>query len=151
MTVQSVQFSHSIVTNSLWPHGLQHTRPPCLSPSPRVCSNSCPSSHDAIQPSHPLLPPSSLALSLSQHQGLLQWVGSSHRVTKVLELQLQHQSFQWIFRTDFFYDWLGLISLQPKGLSRIFSSITVQKHQFFSAQPSLWSKSHIQTWLLEKP
>ena len=56
---------------------------------------------DAIQPSHPLSPPFSPTLNLSQHQGLFQWVGSSHQVVKVLELQLQHQSFQWIFRTDF--------------------------------------------------
>ena len=56
---------------------------------------------DAIQPSHPLLPPSPLDLNFSQHQGLFQWVSSSHQVAKVLELQLQHQSFQWIFRTDF--------------------------------------------------
>ena len=66
---------------------------------PRVCSNSCPLS-DAIQRSH-LLPPPSLALNLSQHQGLFQWDGSSHQVAKVLELQLQHQSFQCIFRTEF--------------------------------------------------
>ena len=59
---------------------------------------------DAIQPSHPLLFPSPPAFSLSQHQGLFQWVSSSHQVVKVLELQLQHQSFQWIFRTDFLYD-----------------------------------------------
>ena len=56
---------------------------------------------DAIQPSHPLPSPSAPALSLSQHQGLFQWVGSSHQVAKVLALQLQHQSFQWTFRTDF--------------------------------------------------
>ena len=56
---------------------------------------------DAIQPSHPLSPPSLLALNLSQHQGLFQWVCSSYQVAKVLELQLQHQSFQWIFRVDF--------------------------------------------------
>ena len=56
---------------------------------------------DAIQPSHPLLSPSSLAFNLSQHRGLFQWVSSSHQETKVLEFQLQHQSFQWIFRTDF--------------------------------------------------
>ena len=56
---------------------------------------------DAIQPSHPLLSPSPPALNLSQHQGLFQWVSSSHQVTKVLEFQLQHQSCQWIFRTDF--------------------------------------------------
>ena len=61
---------------------------------------------DAIQPSHPLLPPSPPALNLSQHQGLFHWVGSSNQVTKVLELQLQQQSFQWIFKTDFFPDWL---------------------------------------------
>ena len=62
--------------------------------------------HDTIQLSHPLSSPSPLAFSFSQHQGLFQWVSSSHQVTKVLELQLQHQSFQWIFRTDFLYDWL---------------------------------------------
>ena len=59
---------------------------------------------DAIQPSHPLSSPSP-AFSLSRHQGLFQWVSSSHQVAEVLELQLQHQSFQWIFRTDFLYDW----------------------------------------------
>ena len=57
--------------------------------------------NDAIQPSHPLSSPSPPALSLSQHQGLFQWVSSSHQVAKVLEFQLQHQSFQWIFKTDF--------------------------------------------------
>ena len=84
---------------------------------------------DVIQPSHPLSLPPPAALNLSQHQGLYPWVGSLHQVAKVLELlQLQHQSFQWVF-----------------------SSTTVWKHQFFSAQPSLWSSSHIRTWLLEKP
>ena len=91
---------------------------------------------DAIQHSHPLPPPSP-ALSLSQYQGLFQWVGSLHQVTKVLELQLQHQSFQW---TD-------LISLLSKELSRVFSSTTIWKHQFFGTQPSLWS--HICTGLQE--
>ena len=61
---------------------------------------------DAIQPSHPLLSPSPSVFNLSQHQGLFQWVGSSHQVAKVLEFQLQHQSFQWIFRTDFLQDGL---------------------------------------------
>ena len=91
---------------------------------------------DAIQPSHLLLAPSSPAFNLSQHQGLFQWVTSSHQVAKVLELQLQHQSFQWIFRTDFLWDWL-VGSLQFKGRSRVFSNITVQKHQFFGTQLSL--------------
>ena len=63
---------------------------------------------DAIQPSHPLLSPSPTALNLSQHQGLFKWVSSSNQVAKVLEFQLQHQSFQWIFRNDFLY--VGLVS-----------------------------------------
>ena len=105
---------------------------------------------DAIQPSHPLSSPFPPALNPSQHHGLFQWVSSLHQVAKVLELQLQHQSFQWIIQ-----DWsplglTGLTSLQSKELSRVFSSTTVQKHQFFGAQPSLWSISHIHTWLLEK-
>ena len=108
---------------------------------------------DAIQPSHPLLLLSSPAFSLSQHQDLFQWVSCLHQVYKILELQLQHQSFQWIFRSWFPLGFTGLMSLQSKGLSRVFSSTgtTVWKHQFFSAQLSLWPKSHISTWLLEKP
>ena len=95
---------------------------------------------DAIQPSHPLSSPSPPAFNLSQHQGLFQWVSSSHQVAKVLEFQLQHQSFQWILRIDFLLGWTGLISFLFKGLSRVFSSTTVQKHQFFRAQLPLWSK-----------
>ena len=96
---------------------------------------------DAIQPSHPLLPPSPPAFSLFQHQGLFQWVSFLYHMVNVLELQ--HQFFQWIFRADF------LISLQSKKLSRVFSSTTIWKHQIFSAQPSLWSSSQIYIWLLE--
>ena len=90
---------------------------------------------DAIQPSHPLSSPSPAAFNLSQHRGFFQGVSSSHQVAKVLEFQLQHQSCQWIFRTDF--GWTGWISLQSKGLSRVFSSTAVQKHQFFGTQLSL--------------
>ena len=105
---------------------------------------------DAILPYDPLPPPSPFAVNLSKHQGLFQWVSSSHQVTKVLELQCQHQSFQWIFRVDSFsIDWFDL--LQSRGLSRVFSSTIIQKHQFFGAQPSLWSNSHIHPWPLEKP
>ena len=104
---------------------------------------------DAIQLSHPLLSLSPPVFSLSQHQGLFQWVSYSHQVAKVLELQLQHQSFQWIVRT-FPLGWTGWISLQSKGLSRVFSNTTVQNHQFFGAQLSLWPNSPIHTWLLEK-
>ena len=91
---------------------------------------------DAIQPSHPLSSPSPPAFNLSQHQGLLKWVSSSHQVAKVLELQLQHQSFQWIFRTDFLWDWLVWSPCSPRP-SRVFSNTIVQKHYFFSAQLSL--------------
>ena len=94
----SVQFSHSVVSNSLQPQGLQHARLPCPSPAPGACSNSCPLSqwcHRTISSLYPSPP----AFNLSQHQGLFQWVSSSHQVAKVLELQ--HQSFQWVFRIDF--------------------------------------------------
>jgi len=106
---------------------------------------------DAIQPSHPLSSLSPPAFSPSHHEGLLKWVSSSHHVAKVLELQLQHQSFQWIFRTDFLLGWTGWISLQSKRHSRDFSNTTVQNHQFFGTQLSLYSNSHIHTWLLENP
>ena len=93
---------------------------------------------DAIKPSHPLSSSSPPAFNLSQHQGLFQWVSSSHQVAKVSELQLYHQSFQWTFRVD--SDWLvstfrltGLISLLSKGLSRVFSSTTIWNHQFFGS------------------
>ena len=105
-SITSVQFSRSVVSNSLWPHELQHARPLCPSPTPGVHPDSCPSSQwchpasDAIQPSHPLLSPSPPAFNLSQHQGLFHWVSSLHQVAKVLEFQLQHQSLQWTPRTD---------------------------------------------------
>ena len=103
---------------------------------------------DAIQPSHPLSSPSPPALNLSQHQGLFKWVNSSHQVAQVLEFQLQHQSFQWTL-ISFRMDWLDLFAVQ--GLSKVFSNTTGQKHQFFGAQLSSQSNSHIHTWLLEKP
>ena len=92
-----VQFSCSVMSDSLQPHGLQHTRLPCPSLSPGACSNSCSLSwwwHPTISFS---VIPSPPALKLSQHQGLFQWVGSSHHVAKVLGLQLHHQYSQWIF------------------------------------------------------
>ena len=81
---------------------------------------------DAIQPSHPLSSPSPLAFNLAQHQGLFKWVSSSHQVVKVLKFQLQHQSFQWIFLDWFPLGLTGWISLQSKGLSRVFSN-TISK------------------------
>ena len=98
---------------------------------------------DDIQPSHPLSPNSLLILNLSQHQGFFQWGRSSYQVVKVLELQLQHQLVLPLNMQDWFPLGLtGLISLLSKGLSREFSSITIWKHQFFGAWPSLWSTSH---------
>ena len=105
--VSSVQFS-SVAQSclTLWPCGLQHARPPCPSPTPRAYSNSCPLSWWCHPTASFSVTPFSSAFSLSQHQGLLQWVSSSHQVAKVLELQLQHQSFKRIFRTDLLWDGL---------------------------------------------
>ena len=109
----SAQFSHSVVSDSLRPHGLQRARPPCLSPTPRAYSNTWPLVSDAIQPFHHLLFPSAPAFNLSQHQGLFKWVSSSHQVAKVLEFQLQHQSFQWYSGLiSFRMDWLDLLTVQ---------------------------------------
>ena len=146
----SVQFSRSVISNSLRPHGLQHSRLPCPSPTPGACSNSCPLSwwcHPIILSS---VTPSPPVFNLSQHQGLFQWVSSLHQLANigasasasVLPVNIQ--------------DWFplgltGLIFLQSKGLPRVFSNTTVQKYQFFSAQLSSQSNSHIHTWLLEKP
>ena len=105
---------------------------------------------DAIQISHPLLFPSLPAFNLSQHQGLFKWVSSLHQVAKVLEFQLQHLSFHWISGlVSFGMDLLDFLAVQ--GTLRVFSNTTVQKHQFFCTQLSLYSISHIHTWPLEKP
>ena len=101
LNFKSVQFSHSVLSDSLQCHGLQHGRPPCPSPPPGIYSNSCPLSWWCHPTTSSSVVTSPLAFNLSQHQGLFQWVSSSHQVAKVLEFQLQHQSFQWIFRTDF--------------------------------------------------
>ena len=105
---------------------------------------------DAIQPSHPLLSPSPPAFNLSQRQGLEKsqfFTPGGERIkvsasASVLPMNIQDWS-SW--------GWTGWISLQSKGLTRVFSNTTVQKHQFFGAQLSLWSNSHIDTWPLEKP
>ena len=103
---------------------------------------------DAIQPSHPLLSPSPSALNLSQHQDLFQWVDSASSGQSIGVSTLA--SLLPINTQDWFP--LGLTDLlQSKGLSKVFSNTTVQKHQFFSDQPFIWSSSHIHTWLLEKP
>jgi len=102
---------------------------------------------------HPTISSSVVPFSfnLSQHQYLFQGVSSLHHVAKVLEFQLQHQFFPMNIQDWFPLGLTGLISLQSKGLSRVFSNTTVKKHQIFRAQLSSQSNSHIHTWLLEKP
>ena len=104
----SLLFSCKVMSSSLWPHGLQHTRLPCPSLSPGVCLNSCPlnqwCSLTILSSCHCLFLLPSVFPSIRVFSNEL--VGSSHQVSRVLELQLQHQSFQWIFRTDFLKDWL---------------------------------------------
>ena len=99
-------FSRSVMSDSLRPHGLQYTRLPYPSLSPWVCSNSCPLSRwwNATISSSVLV--FSSCPNLSQHQDVIQWIGSLHQVAKELEFRLQYQYFQWIFRTDFLYYWL---------------------------------------------
>ena len=100
-------------------------------------------------PSQPSNPLSSL-FPLSQHQGPFNWVSFSHQVAKVLRVSASASVLPMNIQDWFPLGWTGWISLQSKGLSRVFFNITVQKQQFFIAQPSLWSNSHIHTWLLEK-
>ena len=104
---------------------------------------------DAIHPSHPLLSPSPPAFNLSQHQGLFKWISSSHQVAKLL-VSASATVLPVNIQDCFPLGWTGLISLQSKGLSRLFSNTTVQKHQFFGVHLSLQSNSHIHTWLLEQ-
>ena len=128
------------------PQGLKHSRLPCPSPSPGVCSNSCPLSRWC----HPIIS-SSVTPFFSCLQSFL--ASGSFPIGWLLTsggqstgASASHQPFQWIFSVDFLEDWC-LSSLLSKGLSRVFSNTTIQKHQFFGAQPSLWSNSHIHTWL----
>ena len=147
----SVQFSCSVISDSLWPHESQHARPPCPSPAPGVHSDSPPSSqwcHPAISSS--VVPFSSCPQSLPASESFpmslpFTWGGQSTGVSasaSVLPKNTQH----W-----FPSEWTGWISLQSKGLSRVFSNPTVQKHKFFGAELSSQSNSHIHTWPLEKP
>ena len=105
----------------------------------------------SVMPSNHLISavPFSSCLQSFPVSGSFKKLSSSHQVAKVLEFQLQDQSFQWIFRTAFLQDGLVGSPCSPRD-SQVFSNITVQKHQFFSIQLSLESNSHIHTWLLEK-
>ena len=118
----SVQFSYSVMSDSLQPHGPQHTRPspvhhqhiPVHHKLPEFTQTHVNWVGDAIQPSHPWSSPSPPALNLSQHQGLFKWVSSLHQVAKVLESQLQHQSYQWTHMTDLLWDGLVGYPCSPR-------------------------------------
>ena len=138
----SVQFSHSVVSNSMWPHEPQHARPPCPSPTPRSTKTHVHWVSDVIQPSSSAVPfsscpqsfPASGSFPMSQlfasgGQSIGVWASTS-----VLPMNIQDWSP---------LGWTGWISLQSKGLSRVFSNTTIRKHQFLSTQPSLWSNSYI--------
>ena len=144
----SVQFSRSVVSDSLWPHESQHA---CPSPTPRIHSDSRPSNqwcHPAISSSVvpfsscPQSLPASGSFPISQ---LFAWGAQSTGVSALASF-LPKKSQGWSPS-----ECTGWISLQFRGLSRVFSNTTVQKHQFFNAQPSSLSNSHTHTWLLEKP
>ena len=147
----SVQFRCSVMSDSLWPHELQHARPPCPSPAPGVHSDSLPSSqwcHPAISSS--VVPFSSCSQSLPASESfpmsqLFAWGGQSTGVSALASF-LPKNIQGWSSS-----EWAGWISLQSKGLSRVFSNTTVQKHQFFSAQLSSQSNFYIHKRPLEKP
>ena len=147
-----VQFSsvQLLMSSALQPHGLQHARPPCPSPTPGACSNSYLLSlwcHTLLIPCHPIF--------------LLPSVFPSIRVFSSGSVLLIRRPKYWSFSFSIspamnIQDWLplwltGLIPEQSKGLLRVFSNTTVQKHQFFSTELSLWSRSHIHIWLLDTP
>ena len=142
---QLVQFSRSVVSDTLKPHESQHTRASCPSPTPRVH----PDSHPSSQWYHPVVPFSSCPQSLPASESfpmsqLFAWGGQTIGVSALASF-LPKKSQGWSPS-----QWTGWIFCQSKGLSRVFSNTTVQKHQFFGAQPSSQSNSHIHTWRLEK-
>ena len=147
----SVQFSRSVVSDSLQPHESQHAGPPCPSPTPRAHSNICPLSwwcHPTVLfsvipfSSCPQSLPASESFPMSQ---LFAWGGQSTGVSALASvLPMNTQDWSPL-------EWTGWISLQSKGLSRVFSNTAVQKHQFFGTQLSTESKSHIHTWPMEEP
>jgi len=148
---RSDQINRSVMSDSLWPHESQHARPPYPSPTPGVHSDSCPSSQWCHPPiSSSVVPssswPQSLPASESFPMSQLFTGGGQSTGVSALASFLPKKSQGWSPS-----EWTGCISLQSMGLSRLFSNITVQKHQFFGAQPSSQSNSHIHTWPQEKP
>ena len=142
-------FSGSFVSNSLRPHELQYSRPLCPPLSPGVCSSSCLLIRWCLLPISFSVPPFSFCLQSFPASGSfpMSWLftlGGIGVSASALVLPMNIEGW-------FPFVLIGLIFLLSKGLSRDFSSTTIQKHQFFSTQPSLWANSHIHKWLLEKP
>ena len=151
--ISLVQFSCSVMSDTLPPHGLQQAKLPCPSPTPSVYSNSCPLNqwcHPTISSS---VIPFSSCLQSSPASGsfpVSQWVSSSHQVAKLLKLQLHHQCFQWIFRTDFLYDWLIWSPCSPRDSQESsptpqFKTSILQRSAFFMVQlshPYMTWKNH---------
>ena len=146
----SVQFSRLVVSYSLQPHGLQHTRPPCPSPTPGACSNSCPLSQwchltisSSVIPfsSCPQFFPASGSFPKSHF-----FTSGGQRIGASASASVLPMNQDWSP-----LGWTGWISLQSKGLSRVFFNTAVEKHQFFGTLFSLWPNSHIHMWLLEEP
>ena len=144
-------FSHSVKSDSLWSHGLQHARLSCPSPAAKVNSSSCPSSRWC----HPTILSSVVAFSSclqsfpASGSSPMSWLFTSGGQTTGVSASASVPPTN--IQDWFPLGWTGWISLLSKGLSRVFSNTTVQKHQFFGARLSLQSNSHIHTWLLEKP
>ena len=147
----SVQFSCSVVSDSLQPHESQHARPPCSSPSPGVHSltsieSVIPSSHLTLGRPLLLLPPIPPSIRVFSNESTLCMRWPKYWSFSFSIIPSKKKSQGWSPS-----EWTGWISLQSKGLSRVFSNTTVQKHQFFDAQLSSQSNSHIHTWPQEKP
>ena len=151
-TIKTLHFTsvHSVMSDSFWTHGLQHARPPCPSPTPKLYSNSCPLSlwcHPTISSS---VAPFSSCLQSFPESGsfpVSQFFASDDQSTGV---SASASVLPVNFQDRFPWGWTGWISLLSRGLSRVFSNTTVQKHQFLGTHLSLYSNSHIHTWLLEK-
>ena len=147
--VMLLLFHHQVMSDSLWHHGLQHARLPSPSLPPRVCSNSCPLSQWCyLIISSSALSPLSFCLQYFPALGSfpVSWFFTSG--TQSIGDSASASALPVNIQRWFPLGLIGLISLQSKGLLRVFSSTTIQQHQFFGAQPSLWSNSHIRLWQL---
>ena len=151
LNIQQLLFIHSVMFDSLQPHALQHTRLPCPSPPPGVWSNSCLLSPRYFPTISSFVIPFSSCLQSFPASGSFPISHLFASDGQKIEALVLVSILPMIIQGQFPLGLTGLISLLSKGLSRVFSDTTIKKHQFFGAQPSLWSNSHIHTWLLENP